>query len=214
MKTCCKCRQDKPEADFGKDKNAKDGLKYRCKKCENSRPKKPRKKIEFTCEACGKTKEVDYYSHKKKKTNFCLNCIAKETQTGIKKPHISGENSVRWKGGEYISSDGYKLVKCDGEYTKSGRQVYKRQHVLVMEDHIGRRLKTQQGRNGEQVHHIDGDKLNNEIDNLLLCKDTKHHKDVDCQLHELAFELVRKGIITFNKETEEYKIEWDSLKTQ
>ena len=28
------------------------------------------------------------------------------------------------------------------------------------------------------------------------------------------FVLVRNKVITFNKETEEYKIEWDSLKTQ
>lgn len=205
MKVCSKCKKVKSEKEFGRDSHAPDGLKYQCKECVNSSLKKPKKKVDFTCEACGKTKEVDYYSHKKRKTNFCVNCIAKETQTGIRKPR--GDAS-------YISSDGYKMIKCDGDYDASGRTRYRREHVLVMEDHVGRRLKTQQGRNGEQVHHIDGDKLNNKIDNLLLCKDTKHHKDVDCQLHELAFELVRKDIITFNKETEEYRIEWDSLKTQ
>jgi len=148
-------------------------------------------------------KEVDYYTNKKRKTNFCLNCVAKKTQTGIRKPR--GDTS-------YISSDGYKMIKCHGEYDNSGRTKYKRAHVLVMENYIGRKLKTQQGNNGEQIHHIDGNKLNNKIYNLLLCKDTKHHKDVDCQLHKLAFELVRNNIITFDKETEEYKIKWDSLK--
>jgi hypothetical protein len=104
------------------------------------------------------------------------------------------------------------MIKISGEYTASGKQVYRREHVLVMEDHMGRKLKTQRGHNGEQVHHIDGDKLNNNIDNLLFCRDTKHHKDVDCQLHELAFELVRDGIITFNKDNEEYEIEWHRIK--
>lgn len=161
-----------------------------------------RRKIDFTCDECGVTREVDYYSWKRKKTNYCNGCHSKKTQTGIRKPR--GDAS-------YISSDGYKMIKCDGDYDASGRTRYRREHVLVMEDHVGRRLKTQQGRNGEQVHHIDGDKLNNEIDNLLLCKDTKHHKDVDCQLHNLAFELVRNKVITFNKETEEYKIQWDRI---
>ena len=202
MKVCSKCKNTKSEKEFGRDSYAPDGLKYQCKECVNSAPKKPRKKVDFTCESCGITKKIDYYSSKRRQTNFCLNCIAKETQTGIRKPR--GDSS-------YISTDGYKMIKCDGDYDQSGRTRYRREHVLVMEDHVARRLKTQQGRNGEQVHHIDGDKLNNEIDNLLLCMDTSEHKNVDCQLHELAFELVRNKVITFNKETEEYKIEWDKI---
>lgn len=205
MKVCSKCKKQKDLHEFGKDSHAKDGLRYSCKKCSNqSQRKKIRKKIDFICESCGKTKKVDYYSNKRRQTNFCLNCVAKKTQTGVKKPR--GDAS-------YISTDGYKMIKCDGDYDPSGRNRYKREHVLVIEDYIGRKLNTQQGGNGEQVHHIDGDKLNNKIDNLLLCKNTKHHKDVDCQLHELAFELVRKNIITFNREIEEYEIQWDSLKT-
>ena len=69
---------------------------------------------------------------------------------------------------------------------RGNRQQYKREHVLVCEKFIGRELKTQRGCMGEQVHHIDGDKMNNEIDNLLLCPDTRYHKLIDCQLHKLA----------------------------
>lgn len=206
MKICSKCKREKDLTEFGKDSHAKDGLRYSCKECSNkSQRNKIRKKVEFTCDSCGETKEVDYYTHKRRKTNFCLKCVAKKTQTGVKKPR--GDAS-------YITTCGYKVIKCDGDYDSSGRARYRREHVLVMENHIGRKLNTSQGGNGEQVHHIDGDKLNNKIDNLLLCKNTKHHKDVDCQLHELAFELVRKKLIIFNKETEEYEIQWDSLKTR
>jgi len=205
MKVCSKCKNTKSKKEFGKDSYAPDGLRYQCKDCVNSAPKKQRKKVEFTCESCGITKKVDYYSWKRKKSNYCLKCHAKKTQTGVRKPR--GDSS-------YISTDGYKMIKCHGDYDNSGRTRYRREHVLEMEKHVGRRLNTQQGRNGEQVHHIDGDKLNNHIDNLLLCNDTKHHKNVDCQLHELAFELVRNKVITFNKETEEYEIQWDNLKIQ
>lgn len=207
MKVCSKCQKTKDVTEFGKDRHAKDGLRYSCKECANkSQRERAKKKTEFTCRSCGETKEVDYYSNRKRKTNFCLNCCSKQTQTGIRK---CGN-----KDRSYISSDGYRMIKVIGKYDSRGKPLYKREHVLVIEAHLGRKLKTQQGRNGEQVHHIDGDKVNNNLDNLLLCEDTRHHKKVDCQLHELAFELVRNKVITFNKETEEYEIQWDSLKIQ
>ena len=61
------------------------------------------------------------------------------------------------------------------EYTLSpnkGRSV----HVVKMEQRIGRRL-----RDGEHVHHIDGDKQNNEDDNLKLLTRGEH-----ARLHRLA----------------------------
>jgi hypothetical protein len=64
-----------------------------------------------------------------KKTEYCAKCCSKATQTGVRKPR--GDSS-------YISSDGYKMIKISGEYTASGKQVYRREHVLVMEDHMGR----------------------------------------------------------------------------
>jgi hypothetical protein len=211
MKKCSKCKTDKHPSEFGKDKYAKDGLQYQCKNCVNSTPKAPRKKIVATCKGCGEKRTVDYYSYQRRKSDYCLRCNATMTQTGVKKPHLSGENSARWKGGEYISSDGYEMVKCEGEEHPSGRVKYKRKHVLVMEEHIGRELKTQAGHMGEQVHHIDGDKRNNDIANLLLCEDTREHKNVDCQLHALAFELVRAGVITFDHETKLYSIDWTKI---
>ena len=206
MKVCSKCKNTQSETEFGRDKYSKDGLSYSCKECKNKTARqRKRKKAQFTCASCGETKEVDYYKNRQRKTEFCLNCYSVNVQTGVRK--------CKNKPRSYISSDGYRMIKVIGEYDSGGKTLYKREHILVMEEYLGRKLETQRGHMGEQVHHIDGDKLNNNINNLLLCNDTRHHKNVDCQLHELAFELVRNNIITFNKENEEYKIEWDNLKT-
>lgn len=164
------------------------------------------KKISYTCPLCNKVQETDKYKFKIKKTPFCKKCVNIGTQKGIKKPQCSGKNSGRWGGGEYISSDGYKMVKAEGEFHPSGRQKYKREHVLIYEKYLGRRLETTRGYNGEQIHHIDGDKLNNSIDNLFLCANLTEHQLVHAQLEEIAYKLVREGKIIFNKEEKKYKL--------
>lgn len=207
MKICSKCKKNKNLSLFGKDKYSIDGLSYACKSCKNKIAKnRIKKKDIFICKSCGEEKKVDYYSNKKRKTQFCLKCFSKKTQKNIKKPHMSGINSKRWNGGEYISTDGYKMIKCDGEFTKSGRQKYKKEHILIYEKYLGRILKTQYGYMGEQIHHIDGDKLNNNLDNLILCENTREHREMHCQLEKISFELFKKGIIKFDKNKKQYYI--------
>ncbi len=66
-------------------------------------------------------------------------------------------------GDTYVDSHwGYVMEK-----SPSGKWV--RQHRLRMENHIGRKLNR-----GEVVHHIDGDRANNEMDNLELMSDFEH----------------------------------------
>lgn len=52
----------------------------------------------------------------------------------------------------------------------------KRKHQIIMENHIGRELKE-----NEVIHHIDGNKRNNDLSNLMLVtreEHTKIHKDL------------------------------------
>jgi hypothetical protein len=44
MKTCSKCKIEKPETAFHKDKSRKDGLNYICKKCQSERSRNWREK--------------------------------------------------------------------------------------------------------------------------------------------------------------------------
>ena len=161
-------------------------------------------KINVTCKGCDITYEVTRQSAKRNKTGYCRKCHSKHIQSGIKRPQFSGENSKRWGGGEYISSDGYIMIKIPDKFLESGRQVYKRQHIVLYEQHIGRELKTTKGGAGEQIHHIDGNKQNNGIDNLLLCKNVSEHRLIHDSLEKVALELYKKGVIKFNKELKKY----------
>jgi hypothetical protein len=164
------------------------------------------KTIKYTCPICNKEQEIAKYSFLRKKTKFCQNCVSTGTQKGIKRPQFSRENSGRWFGGEYVSSDGYKMIKMEGEFHPSGRQKYKRESVLVYEKILGRELKTSRGYHGEQIHHIDGNKLNNSIDNLEFCSNITEHRNLHGQLEEVSYELIRRGVIIYDKTTKKYKI--------
>lgn len=78
------------------------------------------------------------------------------------------EKNFRWKGGQYISPNGYRFILIDDKnhiraVKKGSYSVYVPEHILVMEKHLGRRLtKT------ETVHHRNGIKLDNRIINLKL----------------------------------------------
>lgn len=80
----------------------------------------------------------------------------------------TGENNPNWRGGKIIHN-GYIYVYSPNHPNKD-RHGYVGVHRLVVEKHIGRFLKKK-----EIVHHIDGNKKNNNISNLMLCKDISQH---------------------------------------
>lgn len=67
-----------------------------------------------------------------------------------------------------MRKDGYRDIWVGRDKGSSG---YKLEHRLIMEKHIGRPLMPH-----EAVHHIDENKLNNNIKNLLLITKSEHAK--------------------------------------
>lgn len=155
------------------------------------------------CERCGKEYLVTPGHFKTRKTGYCYNCSSIQTLTGTTRMEYRGILHPRWKGGSYISKYGYKVIKTD-KLDKNRKQIYTAEQILVFENETGRKLKTSNKGTGEQIHHIDGDKLNNNISNLEFCSDPKDHILLHKQLEELAFEMVREGLIIFDKTTRKY----------
>lgn len=79
----------------------------------------------------------------------------------------SGSWNGVWKGGIRETKDGYIEVRFDHPRNTLG---YCREHILVMESHLGRLLQED-----EVVHHRNGNRKDNNIDNLELFASNAEH---------------------------------------
>lgn len=157
-------------------------------------------KVEQKCPQCGDVKIVlqsklrmyctneCFFASKKGKTNWWGYKIgnalrgkpkspdhienARKAHIGMKHPSMQGKKHPHWKGGVEITH-GYRWIMCK-EHPKNnkGKVV---EHRLIMEKHLGRILES-----SEIVHHINGNKLDNRIENLEIVDRAQHmnmHRD-------------------------------------
>ena len=143
------------------------------------------------CDECGNEKKVSYWGVKNKETHLCASCSNKKSFEAKRegyKPWNIGKTYQKCSGNSYINQYGYRLYYIGDKSYKGG---YVSEHRIVMELHLGRRLKI-----GEVIHHIDGNKLNNNISNLLLTN-KKDHKGLHHSIERIAFKLFQAGFIEF-----------------
>lgn len=79
-----------------------------------------------------------------------------------------GEKSSNWKGGCYVTSKGYKLVRKPNHH-RADSNGYVLEHILVFEEKTGVQVP-----DNCCVHHLNGNKTDNRIENLCLMLTSAH----------------------------------------
>lgn len=82
----------------------------------------------------------------------------------INLPHSVGKDHYNWKGGKKYDTRGYLMIRV-------GVRKYRPEHVIVMEQTLGRQLTED-----EAVHHKNGIKDDNRLENLQLVTKSEHSK--------------------------------------
>ena len=113
--------------------------------------------ISYKCRNCGKKKDVYASKYKGRFPKFCsYSCRNKFNLTG----HF-GKGVSNWKGGRRHNSCGYIFLRVNGKYVL--------EHRVMMEKFLKRELKK-----FEDVHHKNGIRDDNRIENLEVFTRSKH----------------------------------------
>jgi len=123
------------------------------------------------CEDCGKERWVRLLNGKPRNA-ICLHCACLR---GAKTPRywMIGERNHQWKGGRYKNSSGYMMTRVTHnnffwDMAHSDGQII--EHRLIMAKYLKRCLLP-----WEVVHHKNGVKDDNRIENLELLPSAKYH---------------------------------------
>lgn len=92
-----------------------------------------------------------------------------ETRLARKIPGRFGPDNPMWNGGRCVKS-GYIMIK-QRDHPNANARGYVFEHRLIMEKKLGRYLTID-----EVVHHLDGNKMNNDINNLIMMSQSEHLK--------------------------------------
>lgn len=114
-----------------------------------------------------------------------MGVISPQCREATIKAH-TGRRSMNWKGGRIKDRFGYiHLWKPDHPNAVTGyNKKYVLEHRFVMSEHLGRPLTKE-----ESVHHINGVKDDNRLENLQLMTKRVHHGLVVCPHCEKEFRI-------------------------
>ena len=142
--------------------------------------------LNCTCPICGKRFHLKKYSVEKTKNQ---NCCSKECSREFRRTLMAGENNhqyglkgdknASWKSDRYINHYGYWKIRCL-DHPFRDKQDFVLEHRLVAEQYLlndensveidGKRYLSP----NYVVHHIDFNRLNNEVDNLVVMTKAEH----------------------------------------
>jgi hypothetical protein len=122
----------------------------RLKYCRERYARVGHKKIPSTCIVCGKK-----WLGTARKRKFCSQkCVS------------SGVHNGNYKGGRYVNIQGYVCI-----WNPTVHSRYELEHRAIMEIHLQRKLTK-----NEDVHHINGIKTDNRVENLQVMSISDHSK--------------------------------------
>jgi len=116
---------------------------------------------------------------------------------GIEAGKRLGADAANWQGGRRKLRTGY-IYRYAPDHPYCTKTGYVMEHRLVMEEKLGRYLKP-----GEVVHHIDGNKSHNCIDNLELKLNGQHISEDFEASHEVT--QLRKQVKDLERENKRLK---------
>lgn len=116
------------------------------------------------CNVC----QQDFYvpQYRQDTAKYCSKrCLALGNPQNLEKAQQNSPVMAR-----AIAMKGNSTVKKYKQIMVNGKLV--REHRWLMEQHLGRKLES-----WEHVHHIDGNHLNNAIENLIVLSNAEHQKE-------------------------------------
>lgn len=163
------------------------------------------KYIWHACEMCRRERWAKYYRGELYPTqHHCKKCGHKlahqrHPERFSRLPHYSGSKNMRWKGGR-CESRGYVFIwlpKDNFFHPMVTREPYILEHRLIMAQHLGRCLQS-----WEIVHHKNGVKNDNRVENLEILDKRNHITD-----HNKGYkDGYQKGLVDGrNKQIDELK---------
>lgn len=103
---------------------------------------------------------------------------------------------IQKKHGVYVSDYRNETIRSDGYYQYTSKENHRR----IMEEHLGRKLTKD-----EAVHHINGNRTDNRLENLVLCS-ISEHTSIHHSANEIIYNLLEQGIVKFNRDTLRYEL--------
>lgn len=161
------------------------------KACSNEcaiqvRAESKRRQVTLSCQKCGKA-FTEAASHVLRRRFCSRDCMHSSEGFAQEKSEARlGDKNPMWKGGVAKQSDGYLYERsAEHPFASGGNGEYVLQHRLVAEQHLRAEMPGSEFlieidgqkylRQGIDVHHIDRDRANNAISNLVVCTPAAHN---------------------------------------